>query len=197
MDFTLNLHPKHKLQLQQSEFLFFNPEVHTEAKKAAVCVLLYPKDGKTYVGMIKRNKYPGVHSQQIGFAGGKVDLEDEHLWDTAKREMFEELGIPLTSNHLLGKLEDIYIPPSNFLVRPYIVYYTAPLNLNIDEREVDYFVEFPLEYLFDENRYSKKEIHTDDHRSLHAKILRLEGSEYIWGASFAILEDLKQQLCLV
>nr|MCU0349679.1 coenzyme A pyrophosphatase [Flavobacterium sp.] len=42
-------------------------------KLAAVLMLLYPKNEVTHLALIVRNSYPGVHSSQIGFPGGKVE----------------------------------------------------------------------------------------------------------------------------
>lgn len=188
----LNLRSENKLNINDKDFLYFNNHLHPNARKAAVCILLFNKENSVHIGMIKRNKYPGVHSQQIGFAGGKVDASDTNLWETAKREVFEELGIHLKSTNLIGKVGDVFIPPSNFLVRPYIAYYPETLALNLDLREVDYFVDFPLKYIFEEERYDVKTITTPDGRNLKAEILNLE-NDYIWGASFAMLRDFYNQ----
>lgn len=189
---NLNLRSENKLQLNDNDFLYFNSQSHPQARKAAVCILLFKKEDTLHIGMIKRNKYPGVHSQQIGFAGGKVDDTDKNLWETAKREVFEELGVSLDISNLIGKVKDVFIPPSNFLVRPYIAYYPETLALNLDLREVDYFVDFPLNYIFEKERYHTKTIQTPDGRHLQADILNLE-SDYIWGASFAMLKDFYNQ----
>ncbi len=188
----LNLRSENKLRLNDEDFLNFKTHIHPEARKAAVCILLFKKEDTLHIGMIKRNKYPGVHSQQIGFAGGKVDDTDLNLWETAKREVSEELGIKLDTSNLIGKVNDIYIPPSNFLVRPYIAYYPETLDLNLDVREVDYFVDFPLTYLFDKERYNTKNIHTPDGRTLNTDSLDLE-DDFIWGASYAMLKDFYNQ----
>ena len=66
------------------------------------------------------------------------------------------------------------------------------LDLNLDIREVDYFVDFPLAYLFDKERYNTKDIHTPDGRMLKADILNLE-DDFIWGASYAMLKDFYNQ----
>ena len=62
-------------------------------KKAAVMMLIYPKNNKSHLALIVRNTYAGVHSAHIGFPGGKVELEDNSLIQTALRETHEEIGI--------------------------------------------------------------------------------------------------------
>ena len=54
-------------------------------REAAVTALFYPnKDNQTFLILILRKTYKGVHSAQIGFPGGKVEPEDKDLKDTAK-----------------------------------------------------------------------------------------------------------------
>lgn len=189
----LNLSPENQINLNSKEFLFFDEMKSETYRKAAVCILIYKKSNDFFIGMIKRNTYKGVHSKQIGFAGGKFDETDNSLWDTAKREVFEEIGIKLKDEHLLGKVEDIFIDVSNFKVRPYIVFYPNKLELKLDEREVRHFVEVPLHYLFDESRRNTKTITTADNRVINAKIIQLK-DDYIWGASYLILEHFKSKL---
>ena len=33
----------------------------------------------------ERSKYPGIHSGQISFPGGKYENQDNELWETALR----------------------------------------------------------------------------------------------------------------
>ena len=75
---------------------------------------------ETRLPFILRNNYEGVHSNQISFPGGKKEKLDEDLIETARRETNEEIGLNKDEMKLQFKLTDIYIPPSNFLVRPYI-----------------------------------------------------------------------------
>lgn len=63
------------------------------AKKAGVMALFYPTEqNNTNLLLMLRKTYKGVHSNQIGFPGGKVEKEDKNLLDTALRETFEEVA---------------------------------------------------------------------------------------------------------
>ena len=61
------------------------------ARRAGVMALFYPKSNdQTYLVLILRKTYKGVHSAQVGFPGGKyedADLND--LMQTAIRETEE------------------------------------------------------------------------------------------------------------
>ena len=99
--------------LKEANYIDKNP------KKAAVLMLFYPKKGITHLALIVRNSYPGVHSSQIGFPGGKVEESDFNLEYTALRETHEEVGVHPEKVKIIKPFSEIYIPPSNFLVYPF------------------------------------------------------------------------------
>jgi len=106
------------------QFNFQNPY-----KIAAVALIIYPDEEKeTRLILIERNQYEGVHSGQVSFPGGKQEINDSTLVKTALRESNEEIGINLDSLILLRKLSKIYIPPSNFLVTPFLFFSDKNLN---------------------------------------------------------------------
>src|SRR5690606_7847625 len=94
----------------------FNP------KQSAVIILLYPENDIWYNVLIKRPEYKGTHSGQIAFPGGRFEENDVTFDITALRECEEEIGVSRELITVLGKLTEIYIPPSNFMVHPYIGY---------------------------------------------------------------------------
>jgi 8-oxo-dGTP pyrophosphatase MutT (NUDIX family) len=71
----------------------------------------------THLVLIVRNSYEGVHSGQIAFPGGKWETEDFSV--TALRETHEEVGIHPIRWKLLS-FTPTYIPPSNFMVHPFL-----------------------------------------------------------------------------
>jgi len=91
------------------------------AKQSAVLALFYPDlDMQTKLALILRKTYKGVHSAQIGFPGGKVEEEDENLEFTAVRETHEEIGVLPSHITVIKELTQVYIPPSNFNVQPFL-----------------------------------------------------------------------------
>ena len=106
------------------KFNFQNPY-----KIAAVALIIYPdEEHEARLVLIKRNQYEGVHSGQVSFPGGKHEINDSSLTQTALRESKEEIGIDIDSLTALRKLTKIYIPPSNFLVTPFLFFSDQNLN---------------------------------------------------------------------
>ena len=55
-------------------------------KIAAVLALFYPnQENKVSLLLTKRANYNGTHSGQISFPGGKVEISDQNLKETAQR----------------------------------------------------------------------------------------------------------------
>lgn len=136
------------------------PEVNlqppADAKLAAVLLLVYPTDspkiasaGETrlYLPMMKRPPRSGPHSGQISFPGGAHEPEDANLEQTALRESEEELAIRAENVRVLGRLSQLYVPPSGFLVSPYVGWSDARPNFRPDPREVAAVLEIPLAHL--------------------------------------------------
>ena len=122
-----------------------------DAMDAAVLVLLTPvNEGRTReelldwtVLLIRRNSYPGVHSGQIAFPGGKCEDEDADFLDTACREAFEETGVEKDRVEIVGPLTNLYLPASNYYMHPYLaVNLTATVTL--DTREAVEYKNIPI-----------------------------------------------------
>ena len=132
----------------RKEFIKLNSNKLLHSKKAAVTAALYADDNNLVrLILILRNTYNGVHSNQIGFPGGRVEEDDKTLFDTAIRETFEEIGIAVEKNELIRELKEIYIPPSNFNVYPFLVLLNHPPSFVKDDKEVKEIITIDLDSL--------------------------------------------------
>ncbi|MCL5245999.1 CoA pyrophosphatase [Cellulophaga sp. 20_2_10] len=164
------------------------------AKKAGVMALFYPTEqNNTNLLLMLRKTYKGVHSNQIGFPGGKVEKEDKNLLDTALRETFEEVGVPQNRVEVMGKLSSIYIPPSNFEVQPYVGLYPNPAPFIIQESEVAHLVEVSLLDFMDDSKISTQKLSTSYADNIDVPAFKLNGY-VVWGATAMIMSELKELL---
>jgi len=166
------------------------------AKKAAVMMLFYPKERETHLVLIKRNSYPGVHSSQIAFPGGKVDPEDVDYRQTALRETFEEIGISEDKISVVKDFTPLYIPPSDFLVYPFMGVCSTEIEFVLQQEEVAGIIEVPLKTLLDESIISNKILDTSYAKSLKVPVFEIEG-HIVWGATAMMLSELKDVLKVV
>jgi len=159
-------------------------------KKAAILMLIYPKNEKAHLVLILRNSYKGVHSAQIGFPGGKPEPEDDSLQATALRETFEEIGVASEKINIVRSLTEIYIPPSDFLVYPFLGFSTENLNFVPDSREVAGIIEWPIAELLNNKNCILKEMATSYSANIEIPVFKAN-NHFIWGATAMILCELK------
>jgi 8-oxo-dGTP pyrophosphatase MutT (NUDIX family) len=187
----IKMAPLERLQFVQDRF-----DSIENARKAAVMMLFYPKNGITHLVLIIRNTYPGVHSSQIAFPGGKVENDDLDFKATALRETFEEIGIPPEKIQVIRDFTSIYIPPSNFLVHPFLGISLTELDFTLQKEEVAGIIEMPLTLLMDDSIITLKRLETSYAKSIEVPCFQIDES-LVWGATAMMLSELKDALKLL
>lgn len=162
-------------------------------RKAAVMMLLYPKGSQTHLVLIVRNSYPGVHSSQIAFPGGKVEEYDFNLEETALRETHEEIGVAPDKINVIRAFTEIYIPPSNFLVHPFFGYSEEELSFELQEEEVAGIIELPIMEFMDDGIIITKSMNTSYSKAIDVPCFKVN-EHYIWGATAMMMSELKETL---
>lgn len=160
-------------------------------RQAAVMALFYPNEvGETYFILMLRKTYKGVHSNQVGFPGGKVEKEDRDLEHTALRETEEEVGVPQHHIKTTRKLTNIYIPPSNFWVQSYMGYLEETPSFIPQASEVEALIPVPLvEFLADDCVVTKR-LSTSYMDDLEVPAYQLQG-HIVWGATAMMLSEIR------
>lgn len=172
---------------------YLKDKSYTEKKprNAAVLMLVYPKDDMAHLALIVRNTYPGVHSSQISFPGGKEELEDGTLEITALRETEEEIGIAMHKVEVIRQCSEIYIPPSNFLVTPYLGFSTENLEFIPNPDEVKRVLEFPIHQLLNDEIIVQTKMTTSYATNIDVPAFQVE-KYVVWGATAMMLSELKE-----
>jgi 8-oxo-dGTP pyrophosphatase MutT (NUDIX family) len=164
------------------------------ARKGAVLVLLYPKAGVWHLVLTLRHSYAGHHSAQVSFPGGSRDPEDHSLLHTAMREAREEVGLVAEDIQQLGELSQVYIPPSNFLVRPFVALCRYTPAFVREPYEVARIIEAPLHLLLAPGTLQEKPMQLSAMKTeAMVRYFALDG-ETVWGATAMMLNELKHIL---
>lgn len=164
------------------------------AKQAAVLCLFYPSHkGETYMVLILRKTYKGVHSAQVGFPGGKVEPEDPSMMETALRETQEEVGVPGEDVSVLKQLTEIYIPPSNFFVQPYLGITSSTPRFVPQEDEVEAIIQVPLHEFLNDAVKVKQTLSTSYAKKIEVPAFQLQG-HIVWGATAMMLNEVREIL---
>lgn len=163
-------------------------------QEAGVMALFYPgEDAQTKLVLILRKTYKGVHSNQVGFPGGRVEVEDRDLEETALRETEEEVGIPQQEIEVLKKLTRLYIPPSNFWVQPYIGIMQKTPVMIAQESEVEAILEVKLSDFLDDANIITENLSTSYATDIEVPAYLLNG-HVVWGATGMMLAEVRELL---
>ncbi|KJD35739.1 NUDIX hydrolase [Tamlana sedimentorum] len=161
------------------------------AKKAGVLALFYPDlKHETKFVLTLRKSYKGVHSAQVSFPGGKLEPQDKTLEETALRETCEEVGIPKKNITVVKKLSQVYIPPSNFYVYPYLGFVKKMPKFIKEEAEVETILEINLEDLLNDKLLISKSLKTSYSKLVEVPAFYLN-QHIVWGATAMMLSEIK------
>jgi 8-oxo-dGTP pyrophosphatase MutT (NUDIX family) len=152
--------------------------------------LFYPKEGETHLVLIVRNSYKGVHSSQIAFPGGKYEEGDVDFEQTALRETYEEIGVMSDKIHVLKAFTHLYIPPSNFMVYPFLGICMDEITFYPDSNEVADIIELPLTTFLSESIVVNAKIDTSYAESIEVPVFKID-EHIVWGATAMMLSELK------
>ncbi|NJY62407.1 CoA pyrophosphatase [Salinimicrobium sp. CDJ15-81-2] len=179
------------LRLQELENLNIEQK---NPKKAAVMAVFYPgQQEETKFVLILRKTYQGVHSNQVGFPGGRVEPEDRDLAHTALRETEEEVGIPQHEVEVIKELTRLYIPPSNFWVHPFMGIMKKTPILIPQEEEVESVLEINLLDFLNDSSLTRETLSTSYATEIEVPAFIL-GGHIVWGATAMMLSEMKDIL---
>lgn len=168
------------------EFLF---NINT-AKKSAVLIIIFPQNSDFKIIFIKRKNDGSTHSGQVAFPGGKFEKEDISLINTSIRETFEEIGVRISNENIIGSLTPIYIPVSNFEVAPFVGFLHKEPEYKLSTNEVEKIITVKISDLLDVNKKGEKLLERGNYL-VNAPFFKTE-DDIIWGATAMMLSELNE-----
>lgn len=165
------------------------------ARSSSVLILLYPSlgSGSIKLVLILRPSYNGIHGGQISLPGGKREPSDADLKFTALRETKEEIGIDPGVISIIGELSTLYIPPSNYIVFPFVGFSAIEPGFTPHPKEVERIIEINLEDLLNDKNIRKKKISLKNGIHILTPCFVIDGN-IIWGATAMILNEFREVL---
>jgi 8-oxo-dGTP pyrophosphatase MutT (NUDIX family) len=151
-------------------------------RRAATLLLLYPdRDGDLCIPLTVRQPDLRAHAGEVSLPGGAVDPGDPTPRDAALREAWEEVGVPPASVRIIGSLDQVWIPVSNFQLRPFVGTLDTAPELVPQTREVASIVELPARLLLADEAIVEQLIEGEGW-ALRAGAY-LHADQVIWGAT--------------
>ncbi len=155
---------------------------------ASVALPVFVKDGAWHIALMKRTEYPGVHSGQISIPGGEVEAHDADRLATALREFEEEMGVDLSQAPIVQGLSERFIPPSRFVVTPFVALLEGEPEWEVDPAEVARVLTLPVSALLDDR--SMQSVPIEIKRGVRVELPAYQwDGEVIWGATAIMLTE--------
>jgi len=165
------------------------------SRRAAVLVpVLLEPDGARLVYTVRRDHLQD-HAGQISFPGGGMEPHDASPLETALREAQEEVDLSPDLVEVIGELEEMYIPPSDFRVYPFVGLLPAEAELVLHPDEVEAIFTVSIDELMSPGTLQKALL-TREGRDYEVPVFAVEGPppRKIWGATAAMTAVLLARL---
>jgi 8-oxo-dGTP pyrophosphatase MutT (NUDIX family) len=162
-------------------------------RRAAVMLLLFPgaKNDELQTVLTRRPETLQHHPGQISLPGGRQE-PGEPIQTTALREVEEEIGVNRSQITVLGTLTQIYVPPSDFTVTPFVGWADREPTFQLQEDEVAELIYAPLLPFMDSDNRNLSPVDNDtQNRDVPWFAV---ARKQIWGATAIIIDDLVQRI---
>jgi len=169
----------------------WNPDfaIPPGCRQGGVLILLYPRAGRLHFVLTRRTEVVSSHKGQISLPGGARE-KGEPLLQTALRETREELGVSPDGSEVIGHLSEMYTPPSNYCIYPFVAYRPVAPIFRPDSVEVAEVLEVPLTLLLAPST-QRVEYWPDPYLESPRRVPFFDiYGQVVWGATAMILSEL-------
>jgi 8-oxo-dGTP pyrophosphatase MutT (NUDIX family) len=126
------------------------PTVGLRGSAVLVPILEQPQPRLLYTMRAAHLKH---HPSQFSFPGGRIE-PGETPWHAALREAFEEIGLPASRVHKVGRIDDFF-SPKGFHIQCFVAR-VEPFEPVINHDEVERIVTVNLDEIFERQRHEVK-----------------------------------------
>jgi len=161
---------------------------------ACVAIILRGPTDNLEIGFIQRANDPNDRwAGHIAFPGGKKEDSDFSDLGTALRETFEEIGIDLLPDELIGRLDDIQARKHGtlleFFIRPFVFFTDRDFEIKLDPTEVADFFWMNLNELQAPKNQTTYALKRDE---AHLELPAIDVSKELplWGLTYMMTQNL-------
>lgn len=138
-------------------------------------------------------------SGHLAFPGGTREEFDITDLDAALRETQEEVGIDLSPDELLGRLDDVHAARAgammDFYIRPFVFYVQRDFDVTLSPSEVAEFFWIPLKEIKNPERQTHYEfLHNLGSQKLPA--IDLDRTPPLWGLTYKMVLNLMERFSM-
>ena len=171
------------------------PPPGADSRRAAVLVPILIEGEDARVVYTVRKDDLALHAGQISFPGGSIEAHDGSLLETALREAEEEIDLSPELVEVVGELEEMYIPPSNFRVSPFVGLLPPEAEMVLAPDEVEEIFTVSLLTLAASETF-RKVLWRREGRDYEVPVFAIEDPvpRNIWGATAAMTAALLARL---
>lgn len=165
-------------------------DVHGRIDAAVLVPLFWADEDGLSVVLTRRREDLRRHAGEISFPGGRQDVDEEDLRETALRETREEIGLPAEAVELVGALQPTPTIATNYSVYPFVGLIEPGHEWSPSAFEVEQVLELSLADLragYERRRLIRRGVpfRTDTY---------LVDEHLVWGATARILADLLERV---
>lgn len=153
-------------------------------RRAAVLVPVLTDERGAHLLFTVRSRRLAHHAGQIAFPGGALE-DGETIEEAARREAYEEVGLEVPSDALLGRLSPLP-SPARYLATPVVAVLPRPERFRLDPGEVEEAFTVPLADLAATRPTTEVRTFRGAPRTLHRYLWR---GRDIWGFTGNVLRE--------
>jgi len=177
--------------IRHPESLAFKTRFKGHYTAAAVLIPVIPGPTGLEILLTERAHHLRHHPGQISFPGGRKEITDTSLENTALRESLEEIGLDAKKVQVLGRLGDYYTV-SGYQVTPIIGIIEESFQPQLDEEEVCRLLSVPLDFLMARDNFTLQEtLYDNEVRHYYSATYE---DNVIWGVTAGIIVALYEAL---